>query len=139
MTKVPKASSDSRYTSSFTTHNISNLDKIGSVRSTLSWNESWESYFPLTGFAAAITLHLAYRVATIPAFDIEMLYYSIASWIDVLSCSFILSNSSIKQIPLSANTNAPPSKDHSFVLKSFLTDAVNPTAEAPLPVVYTDL
>lgn len=59
MTKVPKASSDSRYTSSFTTHNMSNLDKIGSVRSTLSWNESWESYFPLTGFAAAITLHLA--------------------------------------------------------------------------------
>jgi hypothetical protein len=89
----------------------------------------------LTGFAAAITLHLAFKFATIPAFEIEMLYCSIASWMEVRSCSFILSNSSIKQIPLSARTKAPPSNVHSFVLKSRLTEAVKPTAEAPLPVV----
>ncbi len=85
--------------------------------------------------AAAITEHLACKLATIPALDIEMLYYSIASWIDVLSCSLILSNSSIKHIPLSANTKAPPSKVHSFVDGSLLTVAVRPTADAPLPVV----
>ena len=87
------------------------------------------------GLAAAITEHLALREATIPALEIEMLYYSIASCIDVLSESFILSNSSIKHIPESASTNAPPSKHHSWVIGSFFTDAVNPTADAPLPVV----
>mgnify|MGYP001807879495 CR=1 FL=1 len=94
---------------------MSNLLNIGSVRSTLSWNDCYESYLPPTGFAAAITLHLACSVVTIPALEIEMLYYSMASWIDVLSCSFILSNSSIKQIPLSAKTKAPPEMLHSFV------------------------
>jgi len=67
------------------------------------------------GFATAITAHLALRLATIPAFEILMLYYSIASCILVRSLSFILSNSSIKHIPLSAMTNAPPSNVHSFV------------------------
>ena len=93
---------------------MSNLDKIGSVKSTLSWKAIYESYLPPIGFAAAITLHLAYSVVTIPAFEIEILYCSIASCIDVLSFSFILSNSSIRHIPLSAKTRAPPSKLHSF-------------------------
>lgn len=100
-------------------------------------NESQSSYVPLIGLAAAITAHLAFKDATIPAFEIDILYYSIASWIDVQSASFILSNSSIRHIPVSARTNAPPSKHHSYDTGSFHTDAVNPTAEAPLPVVYT--
>jgi len=97
--------------------------------------DAYELYRPLTGLAAAIIAHLACKVATIPAFDIEIYYYSIASWIEVLSCSFILSNSSIKQTPLSARTMAPPSKVHSLVLESLWTLAVRPTAVAPLPVV----
>lgn len=56
-----------------------------------------------------------------------------------LSWSFILSNSSIRQIPLSARTRAPPSRVHSLVTGSLWTAAVRPTAEAPLPVVYTAL
>jgi len=93
----------------------------------------------LIGLAAAITAHLAYKVATIPALLIDIDYYSIASCILVLSFSFILSNSSIKHIPLSANTNAPPSNVHSLLIGSLNTLAVNPTADAPLPVVYTVL
>lgn len=135
MTKEDNARSLSSSTSSFTTHKISNLDKMGSLRSTLSGKASYELYLPLLGLAAAITEHLACRLATIPAFDIEMLCYSMASWILVLSLSFILSNSSIRQIPLSASTSAPPSSTHSFVRKSRCTEAVSPTAEAPLPVV----
>lgn len=78
-----------------------------------------------------------FNVATIPAFEMLMLCCSIASWILVLSLSFILSNSSIRQMPWSAITNAPPSRVHSFVWKSRCTEAVSPTAEAPFPVVYT--
>lgn len=120
---------------SLRTHKISNLDKIGSDNSTLSLNDILSSYLPFYGFAAAITEHLAFNVATIEAFDIEILYYSIASWIDVLSYSLILSNSSIKQIPVSANTKAPASKHHSPLIGSLFTLAVKPTAEAPLPEV----
>jgi len=65
------------------------------------------------GFAAAITEQRAYKLVMIPALEIEIDYCSIASWIEVLSQSFILSNSSIKQIPLSAKTSAPASKVHS--------------------------
>jgi hypothetical protein len=53
------------------------------------------------------------------------------------TASFILSNSSIKQTPLSARTSAPPSSVHSLVTGSFLTLAVSPTALAPWPVVKT--
>ena len=64
---------------SFTTHNRSNLDKIGSVNSTLSAKFLVLSYLPFYGFAAAITLHLACKDVTIPAFEIEILCCSIAS------------------------------------------------------------
>jgi hypothetical protein len=37
------------------------------------------------GFAAAITLHLAYKLVMIPALEIEIDCCSIASWIEVLS------------------------------------------------------
>jgi hypothetical protein len=40
-----------------------------------------------------------FNVATIPALEMLMLCCSMASWILVLSLSFILSNSSIRQMP----------------------------------------
>ena len=86
-----------------------------------------------------MTEQRAYKLATIPALEIDIDYYSMASCIDVLSWSFILSNSSIRQIPLSARTKAPPSNVHSLDCGSRRTVAVNPTAEAPFPVVYTAL
>ena len=72
-----------------------------------------------------------------PALEMEMLCCSIASWMDTRSLSFILSNSSIRHTPRSASTSAPPSSVHSRVTGSLCTAAVSPTAEAPLPVVYT--
>lgn len=71
----------------------------------------------------------------IPALAIETVYCSITSWIAVLSYSFILSNSSIQQTPLSASTKAPASKLTSPDLGSFKTEAVKPTPEEPFPVV----
>jgi len=71
----------------------------------------------------------------IPALAIEMVYYSITSWIAVLSYSSILSNSSIQHTPISAITKAPPSKEISEVTGSFMIAAVKPTPEEPLPVV----
>lgn len=71
---------------------ISKRERIGSDKSTFSENDAAGLYLPCTGLAAAITEHLALRLVTIPAFDIEMLCCSMASWMDVLSCSFILSN-----------------------------------------------
>ncbi len=56
-----------------------------------------------------------------------------ASWMDTRSWSFILSNSSMRQMPRSASTSAPPSSVHSRVTGSFCTAAVRPTALAPLP------
>jgi len=39
---------------------------------------SCESYLPFTGFAAATILHLAYKVVTIPALDIDIVCCYIA-------------------------------------------------------------
>lgn len=59
----------------------------------------------------------AFSVVEIPALEIEMVCCSITSWMAVRSDSSILSNSSIQQIPLSANTSAPPSVGlHEFEL-----------------------
>jgi hypothetical protein len=52
-----------------------------------------------------------------------------------LSWSFILSNSSMRHMPRSASTSAPPSRVHSRVMGSLCTPAVSPTADAPFPVV----
>ena len=100
-----------------------------------SWGVISLLYLPYRGFAAAKMEVLAFKVVVIPALAIETLYYSITSWMDVLSLSFILSNSSIQHTPMSANTKAPPSKEISLVFSSFNTEAVNPTPEDPLPVV----
>ena len=54
---------------------------------------------------------------------------------DVLSFSSILSNSSMQQTPISARTNAPPSRQSSFETGSLITAAVKPTPDEPLPVV----
>ena len=64
---------------SFNTHKMSNLLIIGSERSTFSLKFKLSLYLPEIGFAAAITEHHAFRVATIPALEILILYCSIAS------------------------------------------------------------
>lgn len=46
-----------------------------------------------------------------------------ASWMEVRSASFILSNSSMRHMPRSASTSAPPSSVHSFVIGSLCTPA----------------
>ena len=111
-----------------------------------------------------IKMLCTWREVTMPALETEIVCCSIASWIDVRSCtshknttakrishskgrqlphllpwwrkpqmdmnnqhamwsvrtcSFILSNSSIKHTPWSASTNAPPSKVHSRVTGSW--------------------
>ena len=119
------------------THSTSNRDRIGSGKLTLSANVRDTSYLPPSGFAAAITAQRACSWVTIPALEMEIVCCSMASWIDTRSLSFILSNSSIKQTPLSASTKPPPSSTHSRVTGSLCTPAVSPTADAPLPVVYT--
>mmetsp|Transcript_10268 Transcript_10268/g.25163 ORF Transcript_10268/g.25163 Transcript_10268/m.25163 type:complete len:255 (-) Transcript_10268:492-1256(-) len=84
-----------------------------------------------------MTEQRAWRLVTMPALLMEMDCCSIASWMLTRSWSFILSNSSMRHTPRSASTSAPPSSTHSRVTGSLCTAAVSPTAEAPLPVVYT--
>mmetsp|Transcript_32058 Transcript_32058/g.83971 ORF Transcript_32058/g.83971 Transcript_32058/m.83971 type:complete len:274 (+) Transcript_32058:976-1797(+) len=136
-TNFASRSSDTGSTTSFTTQRMSNREMMGSVRSTFCANVSDDWYFPLMGLAAAMTAHRAWSEVTMPALEIEMVCCSIASWIEVRSWSFILSNSSIRQTPWSASTSAPPWSVHSLVSGSRATAAVRPTAEAPCPVVKT--
>ena len=72
-------------------------------------------YLPYTGLAAAKIDVLALSLVVIPALAMETVYCSMTSCMATQSCSSILSNSSIQQIPLSASTSAPPSKTISFV------------------------
>ena len=113
----------------------SNLDINAGGRLRFLFIGNFLLYLPYRGFAAAKIDVLAFKVVVIPALAIEMVYYSITSWIEVLSDSFILSNSSIQQTPLSAKTKAPASKEISPVEGSFITEAVKPTPDEPLPVV----
>lgn len=66
--------------------------------------------------AAASIEHFAFNLVVIPAFAIEIVYYSIASCIATLSSALILSNSSIQQTPPLAKTNAPASNENYDVL-----------------------
>ena len=118
---------------------MSNLDKSAAGKLIFSCGDNLVLYLPYNGFAAAKIEVLAFNVVVIPALEMEMVCCSITSWIAVRSVSSILSNSSIQQIPLSANTSAPPSKIISSVTGSLKTAAVKPTPDEPLPVVYTDL
>lgn len=88
----------------------SNLESSAAGRLMFSTGESLGLYRPNRGLAAASTDVRAFRVVVIPALEIEMVCCSMTSWIAVLSDSSILSNSSMQQIPLSANTKAPPSR-----------------------------
>jgi hypothetical protein len=85
--------------------------------------------------AAAKIEVLAFSQVVIPALAMDTVYYSITSWIETLSCSSILSNSSMQQIPLSARTKAPPSRIISLVVGSLEIVAVRPALEEPFPVV----
>lgn len=60
---------------------MSNLDIIGAEMLTLNFKVLVLSYLPNTGLAAAKIDALAFNVAWIPAFAIEIVCYSIASWI----------------------------------------------------------
>src|SRR3954466_14946099 len=73
-----------------------------------------------------------------PAFAIEIVCCSIASWIATWSDMSILSNSSMAQMPLSASISAPASIVKSPVSSSLTTAAVRPAAEEALPDVYTE-
>jgi hypothetical protein len=90
-------------------------------------------YFESIGLAAARMAVLEFNVHIIPDFAIDNVYYSIASCMIVLVDSFIISNSSIQQMPLSLSTSAPDSNIISFVSGSLLTKAVKPTADNPFP------
>lgn len=92
-------------------------------------------YLPYTGLAAAKIDVLALSLVVIPALAMETVYCSMTSCMATQSCSSILSNSSMQQIPLSASTSAPPSKTISFVVGSQVIVAVRPAPEDPLPVV----
>jgi hypothetical protein len=78
-------------------------------------------------------VHLEFILQQTPAFAIEIVYYSIASWTLPLSSGFIKENSSMQQTPQSASTRAPASKIHS--LPSLKAATVRPAADVPMPVV----
>lgn len=102
---------------------------------TLNFNDLDLSYLPNMGLAAARIDVLALSVAWIPALAMDIVYYSIASWIATWSLDSILSNSSMQHTPLSANINAPASMQNSLLSKSLCTDAVKPAADDALPEV----
>lgn len=58
----------------------SNLDIIGEEMFTLYLRDLVLSYLPRIGLAAARIDDLAFSVAWMPAFAMEMVYYSMASW-----------------------------------------------------------
>lgn len=87
----------------------SNHDKIALWKSIYSAAFFKSSYHPAIGFAAAKTDVQELSIVVMPAFAMEIVYCSIASWMATLSVAFILSNSSIQTTPPSASTIAPPS------------------------------
>jgi len=58
---------------------------IGSVKLTFHFNDLLVSYLPDLGLHAANILALAFNVACIPAFEIDIVCCSIASCIAVIS------------------------------------------------------
>ena len=69
------------------------------------------------------------------AFATETVCCSIASCRMERAPSDILSNSSMQQTPWSDSTSAPDSSTNCLVSGSFVTYAVRPTADEPLPEV----
>ena len=117
----------------------SNLDSRVGGRLMFQIMDLFLSYLECKGLAAARMLVREFSWQTIPAFAIEMVCCSITYSRTVLEFSFILSNSSMQQIPSSLKIKAPLSKMYSCVQGSFLTLAVNPIALAPRPFVYIPL
>uniref|UniRef100_A0AAG5CRG8 Uncharacterized protein n=1 Tax=Anopheles atroparvus TaxID=41427 RepID=A0AAG5CRG8_ANOAO len=122
--------------SSFTMKIMSKRDRIVGIKSMFS-SPFVSSHRPKMELAAASTEQREFSVVVMPAFAIEIVCCSIASWIATRSSSFILSNSSIQTTPPSASTIAPPSMTKLRVAGSRITDAVRPAALEPLPEVYT--
>jgi len=73
---------------------------MGADNVTLAFNVLVRSYRPCIGLAAAKIEALAFKVAWIPALVMLIVCCSMASWIATLSFSSILSNSSIKHMPV---------------------------------------
>ena len=115
----------------------SNLESRVGVRFIFWTTVLFLLYFDSAGFAAANIAVLVLSYATIPAFAIEIVYYSIASCKIERVSSFILSNSSIQHIPISLRTSAPLSRTISFVSGSLVTYAVRPTAEDLIIFIIT--
>ena len=124
----------------------------------LSTTDRFGSYLELIGLAAARTdvralseqMMPAYSRAQPPAdsrvsraassrrrdaFATETVCCSIASCRMERAPSDILSNSSMQQTPWSDSTSAPDSSTNCLVSGSFVTYAVRPTADEPLPEV----
>lgn len=80
----------------------------------------------------------AFSCVKMPSMAILTVCCSITSHIVSRSLSFILSNSSMQQMPIFASTNAPGSSWNSFVYLSLTTDGDRSIPLDPLPVVYTD-
>mmetsp|Transcript_69848 Transcript_69848/g.151945 ORF Transcript_69848/g.151945 Transcript_69848/m.151945 type:complete len:213 (+) Transcript_69848:1119-1757(+) len=87
------------------------------------------------GFAAATTLHRAFRVTCRPALEMVTHCCSMASWMETRSFWPILSNSSMQITPRSARTIAPASRVKSLEPGSRIIAAVRPTPLEPRPVV----
>ena len=101
----------------------------------LSTTERAGLYRDSTGFADASTAVRALRVQMMPALAMDTVCCSMTSCRMLRVLSFILSNSSMQQMPRSLNTSAPDSRMSSLVSGSFVMYAVRPTADEPLPLV----
>ena len=89
------------------------------------------------GLVAARIVALVLILQQIPAFAIDIVCCSIASWTEPLSSGLINENSSIQQTPQSARTSAPASRIQSF--PSLNAATVSPAEVVPIPEVLTDL
>ena len=89
------------------------------------------------GLADARMLVRALSVVMMPALAIDTVCCSMTSCSTDRVESDILSNSSMQHTPPSDSTSAPDSSTSCRVSGSRVTYAVRPTAEDPLPLVYT--
>jgi hypothetical protein len=113
----------------------SNRDRIVVYNSIYSYTDLDSSYRPKMGLAAARMEHREFNLVVMPAFAIEIVYYSIASCIATRSSDRILSNSSMQQTPPLASTNAPASNVNDDEFGRWRILAVSPAALLPLPEV----
>ena len=125
-------------TLSFINHIKSNLDNKAGGTLMFSPKDSFASYFPNFGFAAASILVFAGSVRLTPATALDTVCCSMASCIELRSSLFILSNSSINANPPEHNGNTPACAI--IVPSASLTiPIVSPAADVPLPLVYIDV